>query len=75
VAQAFLVKKELRYAAEEQLVLALMASGPTAHDLPGRIRDAGVLSTATIVMVERHDHALVAALDVVAGARVYARAS
>ncbi len=73
VTQAFLVKKELRHAAGTQLVLALIASGPTAHDLRARVRD-GVLSTATIVTVERHDQALVAALEAVDGARVYARA-
>jgi Zn-dependent protease with chaperone function len=74
VLQAFMVKKELRYSANEQLVLALTASGSAADRLPDRIREEGVLATATIVVLERHDEALVAALEAIAGARVYARA-
>jgi Zn-dependent protease with chaperone function len=74
VLQAFLATKELRYSTGAQLVLALVAKGQAAQELPEQIRAEAVLpQNAAILVLKRHDRPLRAALDAVPGARVYAR--
>jgi Zn-dependent protease with chaperone function len=76
VMQAFLVAKELRHSTGTKLVLAIVARGADASDLPERIRQKALLpADAAIVLLGRHDQPLRAALEEVRGSRIYDRRS
>ncbi len=73
VLQAFLATKALRYSTGEQLVLALVAKGQAAQELTEQMRAEAILpENAVILLLNRNDLPLRAALEAVPGARVYA---
>jgi hypothetical protein len=72
--EAFLVAKQLRYSPGTHLVCAVVVKRGSPRDIPEQLRRQALLpANATIRLLNRHDQPLKAALEVVTGARIYAR--
>jgi len=74
VVSAFMIRKELRYSNGAQLVLAIEAQGAGGQDLVGpNGGDALGRQDVTVVLLDRRQQSLRAALEAVSGAKIYAR--
>jgi Zn-dependent protease with chaperone function len=73
IIEAFIVRRELRYSPEADLVCAIAAQEADAQEIGERFRRAAILPASKLVLLGRRDQPLRAALESVPGSLVHAR--